>query len=145
MRKAFTLIELMVVISVIAILATIALFGFGRAQSAARDVSRAQIMNGIQGALTRYYGDKGRYPTEVDAMNFGTMFGELSSGGYLGRASDPKSGCQALAAQEPTAAATWTPCTLGNLPSYVYTNATNAYSLILWKESGGSQTFKSPQ
>lgn len=92
-KNAFTLIELMVVISVIAILATIALFGFGKAQASARDVGRQQMMVGVQTALERYYGDKGHYPLAGDAVPGGTvqccnnffngMMTNLNQNGYL--------------------------------------------------------------
>lgn len=96
MKRAFTLIELMVVISVIAILATIALFGFGKAQSAARDVQRAQSMNGIQAALERYYGDNGGYPScYINNLSyFSSMMYQLNVGNYLNVAEfkDPVNG-----------------------------------------------------
>ena len=47
-NKGFTLIELMIVITVIAILAAIVLFGLGAAQKNARDVQRVQIMKSMQ-------------------------------------------------------------------------------------------------
>lgn len=92
-KKGFTLIELMVVITVIAILATMVLFGLTNAQGAARDAARQQMMTGIQSALERYYGDNQRYPMAGvivqggGAMNYNNFFNGtmavLGQGGYL--------------------------------------------------------------
>lgn len=131
------MIELMVVISVIAILSTIALFGFNKAQSSARDVSRANIMNGFQTALERYFGDVGSYPTY---SVFGSMASVLTSSNYLSAPTDPKSNCSSAI----VAASNWTPCGAGSLPTYSYSGNATYYQLVLSKESGGSQTFKSP-
>lgn len=51
----------------IAILATMVLYGLGKAQAAARDAGRQQIITGIQSAMTRYYGDNGYYPPSNNA------------------------------------------------------------------------------
>ncbi len=62
LRRGFTLIELVVVISIIAILSTIALFGFSKAQASARDANRQATMNSVRSALERYYSDNQYYP-----------------------------------------------------------------------------------
>lgn len=67
--KGFTLIELMIVMAVIAILATMALVGFRTAQMAARDTERAQVVRGIQVALECFLGDTGTYPAAVDCAS----------------------------------------------------------------------------
>lgn len=56
-KKGFTLIELMVVITVIAILAAIALFSFTRIQKQARDARRKSEMKTLATALQAYYTD----------------------------------------------------------------------------------------
>lgn len=66
----FTLIELMIVITVIAILAGIVLFGLGQAQARARDTQRQQIMKALQNYLQAYASDNnGTYPAEDTFAN----------------------------------------------------------------------------
>lgn len=61
-KKGFTVIELLVVVTVIAILATIILFGLRSAQASARDTQRVETLIGIQSALESYFNDFGHYP-----------------------------------------------------------------------------------
>ena len=120
LRSGFTLIELMVVITVIAVLSTIALFGIGKAQASARDVKRASTLNGIQTALERYYADNQQYP----ATGFQTMIGALITGGYLSVVpTDPSGNCTTVCAQS---GGSWTPCSTA-YPSYVYDSSVTAY------------------
>ena len=134
-NKGFTLIELMVVITVIAILSTIALFGIGKAQASARDTSRQTIMNGVRAALERYYGDNQAYPA---TQTFCALITTLTS--YLGGAPvDPLT----------KVAVACTPATEKATYSYTTGNAGNCtgggYTLTLIKESGGTNYFCSPQ
>ncbi len=62
MRKGFTLIELMVVISIISLLSSAILVALGSAKIRANDAIRIQDMNTIRTALTLFYSSKGRYP-----------------------------------------------------------------------------------
>lgn len=55
--------ELLVVIVIIGILATIALRSFSGAQAKARDARRKRDVDSITKALEAYYNDKGQYPT----------------------------------------------------------------------------------
>lgn len=144
LQRGFTLIELMVVITVISILATMVLYGLGHAQAAARDASRLQIMTGIQSALERYYGDCQVYPS----TGFNGLFAagtpdvcgtSLIRGGYMAvEPTDPGKTSCAGALDQP-----WLPCG-GTAPSYSYSGG-STYTLTLIKESGGTVTFSSPQ
>jgi general secretion pathway protein G len=62
LKKAFTLVELMVVITVIAILMTIAIVSFTRIQKQARDTKRKADMRTLQTALQAYYTENQTYP-----------------------------------------------------------------------------------
>jgi len=66
---AFTLIELMVAVSIVAILATIGLTIYNTAQSSARDGKRTQDISEIQKALEQYYAVNGSYPAALTNMS----------------------------------------------------------------------------
>ncbi len=61
--RGFTLIELIVVIAVIGILATITVVGFGRYQGDTRDARRSSSATVISEALEKYYDLNGEYPS----------------------------------------------------------------------------------
>lgn len=65
--KGFTLIELMVVITIIAILSAIALVGMRAAQGGARNASRYQRYNALRAALEQCYSINGIYPADTTA------------------------------------------------------------------------------
>ncbi|MEK7617293.1 MAG: type II secretion system protein [Patescibacteria group bacterium] len=60
--KGFTLVELLVVISIIAILTTIGLVLFSSAQKSARDAKRIADLNAVRNALELFYNQTGKYP-----------------------------------------------------------------------------------
>jgi type II secretion system protein G len=60
--KGFTLIELMVVISIIGLLASIVLSSLNDVRSKARDTARIQLLRQIETALYSYYSQNGFYP-----------------------------------------------------------------------------------
>lgn len=149
-KKGFTLIELMVVMTVIAILATIALFGFGKAQASARDASRQQIMNGYRTALERYYGDNQYYPVPVAATVWTSL--NTSLAGYIPAAAalDPCKGGTAIPANGIMASTSCAPAAYSYAATLSDGNACAAgtctkYTLTLTKESGGTSLFVSPQ
>ena len=62
MNKAFTLVELLVVISIISLLSSISLSSLQSARSLARDSARHKIVNQLETALEMYYLKYGQYP-----------------------------------------------------------------------------------
>jgi prepilin-type N-terminal cleavage/methylation domain-containing protein len=62
LKKGFTLVELMVVITVIAILMTIAIVSFTRIQKQARDTKRKADIRTLQTALQAYFTEFQAYP-----------------------------------------------------------------------------------
>lgn len=76
LKKAFTLVELMVVITVIAILMTIAIVSFTRIQKQARDTKRKADVRTLQTALQAYYTENQTYPISIDE----TLVSNLSPG-----------------------------------------------------------------
>lgn len=133
--RGFTLIELMVVIAVIAILSTIALFGLRQAQSNARDVQRLGIMSSVRGQLERYYGDTGGYP--LTGTGFGAMMTTIA---FTPAPVDP--GCGGTTTYTWSGTGTWAPC---GTVQYQYTGTATTYTLTLMKEGGGQKQFSNPQ
>lgn len=61
-QKAFTLLELLVVMAILALLTGLGIRTFGSVQAKARDSKRKQDMQNIGKALELYYNDYGHYP-----------------------------------------------------------------------------------
>jgi prepilin-type N-terminal cleavage/methylation domain-containing protein len=68
-KKAFSLIELLVVISIIAVLLTVALPNFLSARERARDARKKQELNEMKNALRLYYNDFQAYPASSQFCN----------------------------------------------------------------------------
>lgn len=85
-RKAFTLFELLVSISIIGILVAVASTSYGAAQQKARDSRRMEDLNNIQKAFEQYYGNNAyNYPGAAGISGLVTT--------YLGAVpKDPKLG-----------------------------------------------------
>jgi prepilin-type N-terminal cleavage/methylation domain-containing protein len=64
-RKGFTLIELMIAITILAIVASIGLVTYSKAQVTARDNRRKQDLQAIRAALELYYQKNNRYPANT--------------------------------------------------------------------------------
>lgn len=60
-KKGFTLVELLVVISIIGLLSTIAVVSLGSARTKARDAKRIADVKQISTSLEQYYADVGSY------------------------------------------------------------------------------------
>ena len=68
-KKGFTLVELMIVITVIAILATIGVMSFTRVQKQARDTKRKGDLRALYTALQAYYTENQfSYPASLSAL-----------------------------------------------------------------------------
>lgn len=74
-KKGFSLVELLVVITIIAILSVVAYTAVGGQTIKARDSKRKQDLNTIQSALEIYFVEYGRYPTAP--LVSGTGDGEI--------------------------------------------------------------------
>jgi type II secretion system protein G len=73
-KRGFTLVELLVVISILGVLATIGLMTFNSAQAKGRDAQRKSDLKQISSALELYYNDYGAYPASSGA-NTGQIIG----------------------------------------------------------------------
>lgn len=87
-RKGFTLIELMVVIAIIGILASVTLAQFQQARAKARDIIRVTDMKAIMTALQLYYNDNGRFPCRglLDDSTQAGFLAPLVAGNYINEA-----------------------------------------------------------
>jgi len=83
-RRGFTLIEILIVVAIIAILASVVLVGLGPTQQQGRDARRLSDLREAQTALELYYNKNGVYPdasTWGPASTAGTMAFILVNGG----------------------------------------------------------------
>jgi general secretion pathway protein G len=76
-KKGFTFIEILVVITIIALLSTVAVVSYRSAQTKARDNKRKSDLEQVRAALEMYRSDEGIYP----AGNWSAMTGLLT--GYM--------------------------------------------------------------
>jgi prepilin-type N-terminal cleavage/methylation domain-containing protein len=79
-NKGFSLVELLVVISIMAILAAITLPNFMGARERARDAQRISDMNAVKNALRMYYNDHQSYPASIDVGMTGYMSSIMNLG-----------------------------------------------------------------
>lgn len=70
LQRGFTLIELMVVVAIIGILASVAIPSFSRLQLRARSAERNVIMASVRKAIDEYYAREGRFPYDGGAFTF---------------------------------------------------------------------------
>lgn len=75
-KSAFTIVELLVVMSVIAILSTISVFVYNSIQQDARDSARKANVTVISDALEKYYDQNGEYPSVASLVNNNGVTGQ---------------------------------------------------------------------
>ena len=80
-RRGFTMIELLVVIGIMGILATVGLDNYLISQKKARDTQRKSDLNNIGKALESYYQDYGKYPLSGTGGEQGLILGCGNGGG----------------------------------------------------------------
>jgi prepilin-type N-terminal cleavage/methylation domain-containing protein len=72
--RGFTLAELIIVLAIIGILASVILVTLGRAKAKARDAKRFKDLDTIQAAVEQYYRDNGHYPISNCSTNGGASY-----------------------------------------------------------------------
>ena len=65
-EKGFTLLELMIVIAIIGILASLAQPSYKAAVQKSREAALKENLYNIRGVLDQYYADNGKYPDSLD-------------------------------------------------------------------------------
>lgn len=88
-QSGFTIIELLIVIIVIGILATLVITTFSGIQRNARNRAREADINAIHSQLEYYYGQNSKYPT-LDDLNNATWRNDNLKGLDSGALSDPQ-------------------------------------------------------
>jgi prepilin-type N-terminal cleavage/methylation domain-containing protein len=76
--KGFTLIEILIVVAIIAILASVVLVGLGPTQQKGRDARRLSDLRETQNALELYYNAEGHYP---DAPSWDLLSSDITNAG----------------------------------------------------------------
>src|SRR3954466_5611137 len=66
--KGFTLIELMIVMALIVILASIGLVQYGHSITRAKEATLKEDLFRMRDAIDQYYADKGKYPADLQAL-----------------------------------------------------------------------------
>jgi prepilin-type N-terminal cleavage/methylation domain-containing protein len=130
MKKGFTLIELMVVISIIALLSSIVLATLQTTKVEAEDVARTETAHSVANALELYYSTNGHYPISLcsSQSNCGTTISALTAAGsgslspYIGPV--PAS----LTVSGATNQATYVSDSVGNGYEILYPTQTGRYS-----------------
>jgi len=67
-QRGFTLIELMVVLSLIVVLTTIGMVQYRNAQIFAKEAVLREDLFRMRDAIDQYYADKNQYPATIDAL-----------------------------------------------------------------------------
>lgn len=140
-QKGFTLVELLIVIIIIGILATLVIVTFTGVQQKARDSKRKTDLDALKTQLEAYYAQNGYYPTY-------THFSDTSTGGWV--ATNMK-GLDPNAEKDPkfTGTGAYLQSGAGDATHYGYdvtcTDTTDdttcsAYKLTATLESGGTFT-----
>lgn len=66
--RGFTLIELMVVLTIVALLLTLAVPRYFGSIDKSKEAVLRENLNQMRDAISRYYADKGKYPESLDAL-----------------------------------------------------------------------------
>lgn len=95
MKKGFTLIEILIVVAIIALLATIVLVGVGTFRSKGRDAKRISDLNSVRNVLELYFTKYGNYPAANQWIGGDTSLSAFIIGASIGVSylpNDPTSG-----------------------------------------------------
>lgn len=125
-EKGFTLVEVLVVIFIISLLASVVLVGLGTFRARGRDVRRIADLRSVQNILELYYAKNGQYPAGGD---WGDLRGAITGAG-IGVGSFPN---------DPLSSQSYQYGASGNQQSYVLgVELEDADSLVLRDDVDGA-------
>jgi prepilin-type N-terminal cleavage/methylation domain-containing protein len=142
-QSGFTIVELLIVIVVIGILATLVIVTFTGIQQKARDSQRQTDINAVNSQLEAFYAQNGYYPSLADLQDQGT-------GGFVSTSlkgldveslKDPKSGTIAATSSSTAYGYATQGCITTSASSS--SNQCTGYTLTATLESGGTFSKKS--
>ncbi len=138
--KGFTIVELLIVIVVIGILATLVIVTFSGIQQKGRDSQRKTDINAVASHVSAFYADKGYYPTMAD-LNNATWRSTNAKGLDAEALKDPKATAATIAATTSATAYGYTASTgtgCDNTTASSDANACSAFTLTATLEGGGT-------
>lgn len=132
--RGFTIVELLIVIVVIGILATLVITTYNGIQEKARDTKRKTDVNALQGQIEAYQAQNGKYPTLAN-INDSTFRAANMKGLDPAALQDPKGSSQALCGSTTANCYTYAATPSGCDNS---TTDCTAYTLTATLEAGGT-------
>lgn len=145
--KGFTLVELLVVISIIGLLSSLAVVSLNDARLKARDALRKGDMAQLRTAFNLYFDDNGEYPAcgtwDDNSPNFGAGANANGANCYSNLAVDLTSGARPYMSNIPK-----DPRNTQNNPAesvlylYRYVSDGSQYAIIYSLEAGGEQIMR---
>jgi prepilin-type N-terminal cleavage/methylation domain-containing protein len=136
-NQGFTIVELLIVIVVIGILATLVITTYNGVQSKARDTKRKTDINALQGQVEAYNTNAGYYPTLAN-INSTSWRGTNMKGLDPSALQDPQGSAQTLVATPQTGAYAYAAAPSGC--DDVTTNCTS-YTLTATLENPAGSTY----
>lgn len=67
-KSGFTLVELLVVLSIVALMLTLAIPKYFHSVDKAREATLRQDLNALRESIDKFYGDQGRYPDSLEEL-----------------------------------------------------------------------------
>lgn len=87
-RRAFTILEVLIVVAVFGLLATLAVLSLSRARASLRDAQRLSDISTVRAGLSQYWLEKATYPESEEIMIGSTMANKFTASGFVTQ-SDP--------------------------------------------------------
>jgi len=137
LQKGFTIVELLIVIVVIGILATLVIVTFTGIQQKARNTKRNTDINAINSHLEAFYAQNGYYPT-LAHMNDGTWRTTNMKGLDPAALKDPKGSAQTLVASPAANSYAYAVTDDANASCAADESTCSKYTLTATLEGGGT-------